>query len=265
MSLALVDLDCGGPPFDWRTCPIEFMLALGPARAEPASVVVAVRGGTDCLSRKAEGHLILCSAQILGEASRPMLAVDRRNWALQSCTVVDPDLRAELDRFLRCALGTEVRAQQELRLRGSLLVAMVAERTLRLFPAEGAANAGDSTACFERLFAFIDAHLSRSIRTEDLRRIAGVSSAHLSRLFAARTGLTPAAYVRRRRLDVGRALVEARQESLSEIAFAVGFSSQAHFTSAFKARWGATPGQLRRRGFNQRARPDQIRKPPVEA
>ncbi|MDP3803488.1 AraC family transcriptional regulator [Brevundimonas sp.] len=257
MALGLVALDSGGPAFDWRTCPNQFILALGPARADPIAVVVAVRGETDCLGQKAERHLILCSAQILGEASRPMLAADRRDWTLQSCMVVDIDLRTELDRFLARALDAEAPSQQELRLRGSLLVAMVAEKTLRLFAGGGGSDASDAAVCFERLLAYIDAHLSTSIRKVDLCRVAGLSAAGLARLFASRTGLTPAAYVLRRRLDVGRALVEARKDSLCEIAFAVGFSSQAHFTAAFKARWGAPPGRFQRQGLDQRPAPVQ--------
>jgi transcriptional regulator GlxA family with amidase domain len=49
------------------------------------------------------------------------------------------------------------------------------------------------------------------------------------------------------RLNHARRLVEQSPLSMSEIAFATGFSSAGHFSRAFAARFSSTPSGLRKR------------------
>lgn len=69
---------------------------------------------------------------------------------------------------------------------------------------------------------------------------AGVSSFHLSRVFRAVTGVPVHQHLVRVRLRVAlHALREGGE--LSQLALAAGFSSHSHFTSAFRAEFGAPP------------------------
>jgi AraC family transcriptional regulator len=68
-----------------------------------------------------------------------------------------------------------------------------------------------------------------------------------ARRFRATTGHPPYRYVLRRRVERAAALLRATDTSISEVALATGFSSQSHFTSAFKQPIGTTPSAYRRR------------------
>lgn len=93
---------------------------------------------------------------------------------------------------------------------------------------------------------FIEAHLSEPLRLSDLSDAVGMNPFHFTRVFKAEMGLTPSRFVVQRRLERGRELIEHSTLPLSEIAYQVGFSSQAHMTSKFKDRFGVTPGEMRR-------------------
>ncbi|TKB15692.1 MAG: helix-turn-helix domain-containing protein, partial [Mesorhizobium sp.] len=60
-------------------------------------------------------------------------------------------------------------------------------------------------------------------------------------------GLTPAAYIRDRRLRRASALIE-RGFGLADAAIAAGFADQSHLSRTFRAMHGMTPGMFRRAG-----------------
>lgn len=73
-----------------------------------------------------------------------------------------------------------------------------------------------------------------------------VSPAYLTDAFRRQEGLSIARYQRRLRLS--RALIELpHTEDISALALELGFSSHAHFSTAFRATYGETPSMYRRR------------------
>lgn len=90
-----------------------------------------------------------------------------------------------------------------------------------------------------------DPHLS----AETAAAAVGLSTRHLSRVFAtAGTGFP--GYVLGRRLAHARKLLEKPEAvtlTVAEVAHRCGFASATHFSSAFKARFGETAGDVRRR------------------
>jgi AraC-like DNA-binding protein len=95
---------------------------------------------------------------------------------------------------------------------------------------------------------YVAEHLTDpSLCTEQVARAVGVTSRHLNRAFAAE-GTTVSQYVHDRRLDGARADLMAPQMAehrVADIASRWAFASQAHFTRAFRARFGCTPTQAR--------------------
>jgi AraC family transcriptional regulator len=98
----------------------------------------------------------------------------------------------------------------------------------------------------QRVLAFIEAHIEDEIGVDDLARVACLSPFHFIRMFARRTGLPPARYLARRRLQRAQAMLSAGEMKIGEIALACCFSSQANFTRAFRRSTGETPGAFRR-------------------
>jgi AraC-like DNA-binding protein len=63
--------------------------------------------------------------------------------------------------------------------------------------------------------------------------------------FLAETGQTPMDYVRSRRLQLGRRLLQSSALPIGEIATRVGYSSQSAFTAALSRQFGCTARALR--------------------
>lgn len=78
-----------------------------------------------------------------------------------------------------------------------------------------------------------------------LARQIGLSAGHLDRLFVREIGLTPAAYLQRRRLNLATALLADSSIPVKKIAYDLGFSSPAHFSHWFRNARGKSPRQFR--------------------
>lgn len=102
---------------------------------------------------------------------------------------------------------------------------------------------------FQKIIALIDASIqSEHLRPEWLASETGMSVRSLYRLFADK-GLVVAQYIKNRRLDLcARALQNAHDdEKLAGIGYRWGFSDHSHFSTAFKQRFGVSPGEYRKR------------------
>lgn len=100
----------------------------------------------------------------------------------------------------------------------------------------------------ERIVAYIDANLTRpGLSAGDIARNMGCSRRYLHRAFEGEDA-TLERFVWNRRLERSKEelLSPARaSDSISEIAFACGFNSSAHFSRAFKSRYDLAPSELR--------------------
>ena len=81
----------------------------------------------------------------------------------------------------------------------------------------------------------------------DLARVAGLSPAHFSREFRRRVGEPPHTYLLTRRLERAAALLRNTDRPVTEICFAVGWTSVGSFTSSFRRIYGTTPAATDRR------------------
>jgi AraC family transcriptional regulator len=105
---------------------------------------------------------------------------------------------------------------------------------------------GLAPAQLGRVIAYIEAHLGDEIGLLELSSVAELSPHHFGDAFKTSTGAPPHRYVIARRLDRARQLLRDNDRPLGEIAYSVGFSSQAHFTTQFRRATGVTPGRFRR-------------------
>lgn len=96
-----------------------------------------------------------------------------------------------------------------------------------------------------RALNFIEDNLAESIGLEDIAAAAGLSPYHFSRCFKQAVGLPPYRYVRIRRVERARVLVEKSRDSIAEIALACGFATQQHLTQMFREHLGTSPGRYR--------------------
>lgn len=100
-----------------------------------------------------------------------------------------------------------------------------------------------------RAIDYLETNISSRIGLAELAEAACLSPYHFSRCFRAATGESAHAYLMRRRVERARQLIASGERSLAHVAYACGFASQAHLTTAFKRRTGLTPGEFRQ-SFN---------------
>lgn len=99
-----------------------------------------------------------------------------------------------------------------------------------------------ATIILRRVRESVEAHLSdEEFSVERLAAVLGVSRGHLHRQLKELLGQTPSATIRIMRLERAAQLLAARSGTVSEVAYAVGFRSLAHFSNAFDAHYGCRP------------------------
>ncbi len=89
--------------------------------------------------------------------------------------------------------------------------------------------------------ALMKSHIADPLPLDRLATLARLSPRQLSRLFREALGQTPMAFYRDLRLSLSRNLLRNSALSITEIALATGFSSAAHFATAFRSRYGTAP------------------------
>lgn len=87
--------------------------------------------------------------------------------------------------------------------------------------------------------------LTADLSTAALSESVHVSAFHFHRIFAAVTGETPAAFVRRARLErAAKVMAAAPDRRLTDIAFDVGLSSPSELSRSFRRAHGMAPSDL---------------------
>jgi AraC-like DNA-binding protein len=92
---------------------------------------------------------------------------------------------------------------------------------------------------------YIESYLEENFALETLADIAGLSTFHFARASKQSEGVTPHGYLVERRVEGAHKLLIATNLSLSEIAFASGFSDQSHLARHFRQRVGVSPSMFR--------------------
>lgn len=96
-----------------------------------------------------------------------------------------------------------------------------------------------------RVEEHVKAHFDHCISLSDLARVAGLSRMHFAAQFRAATGYRPREYLLHQRIEHAKSLLSDSEMPLAEIALAVGFCTQAHFSTVFKRIAGETPARWR--------------------
>ena len=122
--------------------------------------------------------------------------------------------------------------------------AAIAELVGHLGSRSLALRGGLSPYVLRRLDDWIDAHLDTPIRLANMASVADLSQFHLHKMFKASRGMAPHAWIMRRKIDQAKIMLRTACP-ISEIAVALGFSSQSHFTRAFKTHAAMTPAAYR--------------------
>ena len=97
----------------------------------------------------------------------------------------------------------------------------------------------------EQALNFVEKNLKAEFNLSDLAKVAGYSEYHFLRVFKQVTHLTPADYIRKRRLSEIAREIENSNRPISDIAFEHGFNSKENFTRAFKNEHNCLPSEYK--------------------
>lgn len=110
-----------------------------------------------------------------------------------------------------------------------------------------------------RVEQYIADHFDRCISLSELANVAGLSRMHFAAQFRAATGYRPREYLLNHRVEHAKTLLTTTERPLAGVAHAVGFSTQAHFSTVFKRISGQSPARWRLASKSQRV---EVEAPP---
>ena len=116
----------------------------------------------------------------------------------------------------------------------NLLTRITVDSTL---PAEGSP--------LERAMRYLETRIDGSIQVADLAALVDLSPSHLSALFRQATGGGPAAFHTSLKMGRARALLDATNLSIAEIAASVGYSDPLYFSRQFRRVHDVSPTAYR--------------------
>ena len=97
----------------------------------------------------------------------------------------------------------------------------------------------------ERAKEYVAEHIDESIRVVQIGEALGINENYLTVLFHKYEGITLQHYIRKEKVRQAKELLLYSSYSCSEIAALLCFSTQSHFSSAFKREVGMTPAKYR--------------------
>ena len=101
---------------------------------------------------------------------------------------------------------------------------------------------------YRQFLAMVDARMSDpDMNVEDIASSMGLGRSQFYRKIKSLTNYSPVELLRRLRLARARTMLTTTEQTVSEISYAVGFSTPAYFTKCYRDAYGETPTELRER------------------
>jgi AraC-like DNA-binding protein len=151
--------------------------------------------------------------------------------------IADPELARAFLAAHRTAENGEDRLRAETELLGFLAALLRRHAAVTVDPTS---PLGAEPGRIRRVLELIEANLVADLSLPALAAAADLNCFHLLRLFKRAVGMTPHAYVTHQRVRRGKVLL-AQGLAPAEVALAVGFYDQSHFTNRFRETYGMTP------------------------
>ncbi|HYE04663.1 MAG TPA: AraC family transcriptional regulator [Planctomycetota bacterium] len=122
--------------------------------------------------------------------------------------------------------------------KGAALNQIQAHATLTNFLVGVVANAcrvaQESVFPIQQALKHLDDHLGQDLSVDDMAQALKMSLSSFKKGFRQCTGIAPAEYFLRMKLNKGRYMIQCSDMSITEISTALGFSSSQYFSTAFK-------------------------------
>jgi len=167
---------------------------------------------------------------------------ERLPWAFPDLTSVADDVRRVCDETTARRPGWRVVAEAGLR---TVLVEMARQ-------CAPAARAVEAPALREvppnllQAVRYVERHFREPLTLAQVAQVAHLSPHWFSEQFRVATGSPFQAYLKNRRLQFARALLDATELSVTDVCHAAGFNDPSYFGRAYRSRYGVAPSVRRR-------------------
>lgn len=86
----------------------------------------------------------------------------------------------------------------------------------------------------QRAISYLEANIGENLRIEDMAQALSMSPSSFKKGFRQATGIAPAEYFLRMKLNKGRYMIQCSDRSITDISASLGFSSSQYFATVFK-------------------------------
>ena len=111
---------------------------------------------------------------------------------------------------------------------------------------EGVSVVKTSDERLDGLLRYVNENLEADLSNDVLAEKYFTHPNHFIRAFRDKTGVTPAKYIKQKRMEAAKRLLESTDLTTAEISEKVGISDVAHFSRAFKEQYNMPPSQYRK-------------------
>lgn len=128
----------------------------------------------------------------------------------------------------------------------SRLLHKIVEQVMEVSCPEAEENGASHREIIYAVHEYLTEHLSERITIEELAKKFHINTTTLKKLFKEVYGDSVAAHVKKHRMELACKILTEGNQSIAEIASAVGYESQSRFTAAFKDTYGMLPTEYRK-------------------
>lgn len=108
---------------------------------------------------------------------------------------------------------------------------------IELFPSNKTSNAEE----IEKYVQYIETNYPKKLQINDIAKQFGISRSYLFKIFKKNTGTSPIEYIKNVRMYHANYLIDNTNYSLSEIAYAVGYTNPLYFSKQYSEYYGVSP------------------------
>ncbi|MCM8536706.1 MAG: AraC family transcriptional regulator [Lentisphaeraceae bacterium] len=99
---------------------------------------------------------------------------------------------------------------------------------------------------FEKVNLYVDENLDRVVTVKELSELCGFSENHFRNLFKKLTDMSPLHFINTKKLNAAREMLINESMNITDISFALGFSSCQYFSTFFKKQTSMSPIDYRK-------------------
>ena len=97
-----------------------------------------------------------------------------------------------------------------------------------------------------RVKRYIDTHFREPLTLQMIADDLNVSTYYMAHVFKDMSGYAPMTYLQKRRIGEAQTLLIHTDQTISEIAYSLGYDAQSHFNQQFSRHVGMPPGEFRK-------------------